>query len=141
MRCVQWFGWGADGSAYCSINLNAPPSDTCTCTINQEFATRFHRLLGENSLFPFGFHCTGMPIQVGTNDHMNFAFCLFKEEGGDARKRRSHQSSSPYQITYRIDQAAANKLKAELETYGCPPVFPSEEASGTRACLFITQIK
>lgn len=24
-------------------------------------------------------------------------------------------------------QAAANKLKAELETYGCPPVFPSEE--------------
>jgi len=23
------------------------------------------------------------------------------------------------------NQAAANKLKAELETYGCPPVFPS----------------
>ena len=36
-------------------------------------------------LFPFGFHCTGMPIQ-----------------------------------------AAANKLKTELETYGCPPVFPVE---------------
>jgi len=27
-----------------------------------EFASRFHKLLGENVLFPFGFHCTGMPI-------------------------------------------------------------------------------
>ena len=45
-----------------------------------------YRLLGENALFPFGFHCTGMPIQ-----------------------------------------AAANKLKAELEQYGCPPVFPTTE--------------
>mmetsp|Transcript_46688 Transcript_46688/g.91875 ORF Transcript_46688/g.91875 Transcript_46688/m.91875 type:complete len:1069 (-) Transcript_46688:57-3263(-) len=27
-----------------------------------DFATRFHRLLGERALFPFGFHCTGMPI-------------------------------------------------------------------------------
>jgi len=48
-----------------------------------EFAVRFHRLLGENAIFPFGFHCTGMPIQ-----------------------------------------AAANKLKAEMEKFGCPPQFP-----------------
>lgn len=27
-----------------------------------EFAVRFHRLLGKHVLFPFGFHCTGMPI-------------------------------------------------------------------------------
>eukprot|EP01080_Neovahlkampfia_damariscottae_P009492 gene9492-1698_t len=27
-----------------------------------EFAARFHTLLGENVLFPFAFHCTGMPI-------------------------------------------------------------------------------
>lgn len=33
----------------------------------QEFSVRFHRLLGENALFPFGFHCTGMPIQVRHN--------------------------------------------------------------------------
>ncbi|RHY87939.1 hypothetical protein DYB35_007506, partial [Aphanomyces astaci] len=48
-----------------------------------EFATRYHRLKGENALFPFAFHCTGMPIQ-----------------------------------------AAANKLKAELEEFGFPPQFP-----------------
>ena len=51
-----------------------------------EFTARFQRLLGKNVLFPFGFHCTGMPIQ-----------------------------------------AAANKLKKELETYGNPPVFPDPE--------------
>lgn len=27
-----------------------------------DFASRYHRLKGENILFPFGFHCTGMPI-------------------------------------------------------------------------------
>lgn len=43
----------------------------------------YHALKGEKAIFPFGFHCTGMPIQ-----------------------------------------AAANKLKHEIETYGCPPVFP-----------------
>uniref|UniRef100_H3G7T4 leucine--tRNA ligase n=1 Tax=Phytophthora ramorum TaxID=164328 RepID=H3G7T4_PHYRM len=47
-----------------------------------EFASRYHRLKGENVVFPFAFHCTGMPIQ-----------------------------------------AAANKLKRELEQYGCPPDF------------------
>ena len=51
-----------------------------------EFMARFQRLLGKNVLFPFGFHCTGMPIQ-----------------------------------------AAANKLKMEIETFGCPPQFPKEK--------------
>jgi leucyl-tRNA synthetase len=37
-------------------------------------------------LFPFGFHCTGMPIK-----------------------------------------ACADKLKREMELYGCPPTFPEEE--------------
>ena len=48
----------------------------------------YHALKGENAIFPFGFHCTGMPIQ-----------------------------------------AAANKLKHEIETYGCPPVFPEDHPS------------
>ncbi|XP_053599926.1 leucine--tRNA ligase, cytoplasmic [Plodia interpunctella] len=51
-----------------------------------EFATRYHRLKGKKVLFPFGFHCTGMPIK-----------------------------------------ACADKLKREMELYGCPPVFPDEE--------------
>ncbi|CAG9091449.1 unnamed protein product [Plutella xylostella] len=29
-----------------------------------EFATRYHRLKGKMVLFPFGFHCTGMPIKA-----------------------------------------------------------------------------
>ena len=51
-----------------------------------EFTARFQRLQGKNVLFPFGFHCTGMPIQ-----------------------------------------AAANKLKKEMEEFGNPPVFPTAE--------------
>nr|CCA14882.1 LeucyltRNA Synthetase (Cterminal region) LeucyltRNA Synthetase (Central region) LeucyltRNA Synth putative [Albugo laibachii Nc14] len=56
-----------------------------------EFSGRYHRLLGENVLFPFGFHCTGMPIQ-----------------------------------------AAANKLRNELDQYGCPPDFSVDETKTLR---------
>lgn len=45
-----------------------------------EFSARFNRLMGKNVLFPFGFHCTGMPIQ-----------------------------------------AAANKIKREIDMFGAPP--------------------
>jgi len=50
------------------------------------FRAQFERNRGKNVLWPFAFHCTGMPIQ-----------------------------------------AAANKLKAEIEQYGCPPRFPEED--------------
>lgn len=29
-----------------------------------QFATRYNKLLGKKVLFPFGFHCTGMPIKA-----------------------------------------------------------------------------
>lgn len=32
-----------------------------------EFAAGFHRLKGKRVMFPFGFHCTGMPIQAAAN--------------------------------------------------------------------------
>jgi leucyl-tRNA synthetase len=32
-----------------------------------EFAARFNRLIGNRTLFPFAFHCTGMPIQAAAN--------------------------------------------------------------------------
>jgi leucyl-tRNA synthetase len=51
------------------------------------FRAQFERHRGKNVLFPFAFHCTGMPIQ-----------------------------------------AAANKLKTEIEQYGCPPSFPEDDA-------------
>ncbi|GMI13865.1 hypothetical protein TrLO_g9093 [Triparma laevis f. longispina] len=50
------------------------------------FRAQYERNKGKNVLFPFAFHCTGMPIQ-----------------------------------------AAANKLKKEIEQFGCPPKFPEED--------------
>ncbi len=32
-----------------------------------EFQVRYQRQLGKKVLFPFGFHCTGMPIQASAN--------------------------------------------------------------------------
>lgn len=53
-----------------------------------EFMCQFQRLMGKRVLFPFAFHCTGMPIK-----------------------------------------ACADKLKKEIEQFGCPPVFPVIEGN------------
>lgn len=34
------------------------------CVSKAEFSARYHRLKGKRVLFPFGFHCTGMPIKA-----------------------------------------------------------------------------
>ena len=52
-----------------------------------EFAARFHRILGKKSLFPFAFHCTGMPIQAAANKlkrEMQEAEKILEEQGDKA---------------------------------------------------------
>lgn len=51
-----------------------------------DFATAYRRVKGKRCLFPFAFHCTGMPIK-----------------------------------------ASADKIKREMELFGCPPKFPEHE--------------
>jgi leucyl-tRNA synthetase len=64
-----------------------------TFTVSKaEYAAGYQRLKGKKVLFPFGFHCTGMPIK-----------------------------------------ACADKIKREMEQFGCPPKFPEPVvADGTR---------
>jgi leucyl-tRNA synthetase len=68
-------------------------------------------LQGKKALFPFGFHCTGVPIKVSWHvDHLSLMWM----------------------------QVGADKLKRELEDYGNPPVFPPE-TDDSPAVALVTQ--
>ena len=60
-----------------------------------EFAVRFNRLQGKRSLFPFAFHCTGMPIQSAAGN-------LKRELEAD------------YDAEDAVEQGAAGKSEEEL---------------------------
>lgn len=46
---------------------NDPLLLSARATLQCEFVVQYQRLKGKNALFPFGFHCTGMPIQAAAN--------------------------------------------------------------------------
>jgi leucyl-tRNA synthetase len=65
-----------------------------------EFMSRYQRLQGKNVLFPFGFHCTGMPIAAAAN--------RVKREMEELKKK------SPEEVEAHR-QALEKKLKDEAE--------------------------
>ncbi len=72
-----------------------------------QFAVGYERLKGKRCLFPFAFHCTGMPIKVW---HPPFL-----------RRMSACSDALP---ALPSDQACADKLKREMEEFGFPPQFP-----------------
>jgi len=52
-----------------------------------EFQSRYQRLIGKNVLFPFGFHCTGMPIAAAAKRVQN----EFKEDPDVIKHIKEHK--------------------------------------------------
>ena len=83
-----------------------------------EFAVGYQRLKGKRGLYPFGFHCTGMPIKVLSYLFSPYLPSLFL--------------SCVRLTNYFLKQACADRLKREIDEYGCPPVFPEGMEGQTR---------
>ena len=72
-----------------------------------EFAVRYQRQKGKRALFPFGFHCTGMPIQAAAN--------RLKAEitsGNTRSKQPEQQPVEETKVEETKDQKAKGKGKA-----------------------------
>lgn len=80
-----------------------------------EFAVRYQRLKGKRVLWPFGFHCTGMPIKAAADklrrEMETYGYppnfpkaCLVEEQGG-----KGEEISSAIQLK---DAAKSKKSKA-----------------------------
>ncbi|KAM6600288.1 hypothetical protein CsatA_019897 [Cannabis sativa] len=69
-----------------------------------EFASAFHRLRGANVLFPFGFHCTGMPIKASA----------------DKLAREIQQFGNPPNFSNAVEQVT-EEVEAEDANDGAPP--------------------
>lgn len=62
-----------------------------------EFAAGFERLRGKKTLFPFAFHCTGMPIKACADKLVNELSekSTFPGEDGEAKTKNVEPPSSP----------------------------------------------
>ena len=70
-----------------------------------EFAVRYQRQRGKNGLFPFGFHCTGMPIQAAANRlKMEIA-------KGQTRSKQPEAPPKPVEEEKKVEQPAAEEAK------------------------------
>lgn len=64
-----------------------------------EFAAGFQRLRGKRVLFPFGFHCTGMPIQAAANK-------LKREYAAGVPEKILARGSAPAEAAEAVEEAA-----------------------------------
>ena len=67
-----------------------------------EFSARFQRLLGKDVLFPFGFHCTGMPILACANK--------LKEEN-----KKKEEGEEEKEKTYKTQNYIMKKMGYDVE--------------------------
>ncbi len=77
-----------------------------------EFAAGYHRLKGSNVLFPFAFHCTGMPIQAAAN-----------------KLRREYERGAPAEVLARLEKEASGGDAAAAGAAGGASAEESEEES------------
>ena len=88
--------------------------------LRTQFAIGYQRLKGKRCLFPFAFHCTGMPIKVSLSTEVS---------GPLMASPTDHPSPS----SLSRPQACADKLKREMEEFGFPPSFPEATAEDCEA--------
>jgi leucyl-tRNA synthetase len=75
-----------------------------------EFAAGYQRLLGKNVLFPFAFHCTGMPIQAAAN-----------------RLKREYLDGVPDEVVAKLAAAEAGVVEEPAAPEEAPPAEAAPE--------------
>ena len=96
-----------------------------TFTITKaEFTIGFERLNGKNTIFPFGFHCTGMPISASADklkqDIENYGYPpnFSKKEAILAEKARLKAENEKNAEVKILDKSKSKKSKAEAKSGG-----------------------
>ena len=76
-----------------------------------EFATGYERMLGKRALFPWAFHCTGMPIRAAA-DKLIREIEMFGEDfsGYDAQEAQVAAEAAEQEKSQRVDKSTKGKL-------------------------------